>query len=128
MTLADVLAVLAVLGGVAGIGSLFYVIPTRKKILAEASKTSADASLVVSESAAILLQPLQARIRELEAEVGGLRSTVRGLDDDLARERMTSQEERRVAQVTISNLKSEIRNRDQRIAALLHPPNNGLYP
>lgn len=130
--LAIVLSVLAALGGLSGIVALFYVLPTYRKLSAEARKSGAEASQVVAQGATILLEPLQRRVTELDneaiaarQEVSRLRVAIFDLQNTLEREREASREERRVSQETIRELKGHVHSRDMRIKMLESRGRNG---
>lgn len=100
-TLATILAAIGILGGLGGIAAIIYIVPTYRKLNAEAKKAGAEASELVAQSAALLLAPLKAYILELESQVTALNGA-------LSLERRTSQE-------TISGLRLEIAKKDRRL-------------
>ncbi len=119
---ANAVSVLTLAGGLAGVVSLFYVRPTRRKLVNEAQKAGAEASQIVAAGATILLQPLQSRVQELEDETHRLREKLVQADREaselrvaLERERETSREEREVSQEVIRTLKLQLLERDQLI-------------
>lgn len=116
-TIGVVLSIVTALGALSGVVALFYVRPTYRKLDAEAKKIGAEASEIIAQGATILLAPLQ-------QQVVGLQDQVKALELSLAQERRTSQEERLLAQQTITGLRLEILKKDQRLIEFEEHLNN----
>jgi uncharacterized protein YlxW (UPF0749 family) len=114
-TLGVVLSVFAAIGGLTGLAAMLYVLPTYRKLNAEAKKAGAEASEVVAKGATLLLVPLQGQVVGLQGQVSNLQGQVAALETTLAQERRTSQEERLVSQETIAGLRVEIARKDRRL-------------
>jgi hypothetical protein len=78
-----VFALIGTLGGGGALIALLKLRADKRKILAEAGKTSADAAAVIQGSAVALLTPLHDEIGRLRGEVDELRGLVRQLSADL---------------------------------------------
>lgn len=80
---ASVFAAIGALGGTSALIALLKLRADKRKILAEAGKTSADAAAVIQGSAVALLQPLREEIARLSGEVTELRGKVHTLSVEL---------------------------------------------
>lgn len=78
-----VFGVIGALGGTSALIALLKLRADKRKIFAEAGKSSADAAAVIQGSAVALLQPLHDEIGRLRGEVTELRGQVRTLTAEL---------------------------------------------
>lgn len=72
-------ALLAAIGGVAGITALLKIGPERKKITAEAFRAGVDSTQVLSNTAVALLEPYAEQIKFLRSELAGAREEITSL-------------------------------------------------
>lgn len=99
-----ILGLIALLGGGGGIWSVFNLRATRRKMIADADKTTVDTATALGSFAIeVFLDPLKTRVRELEAEVNQLRERVR---------------EARDAEEEVDRLKRKLRAAEAEIIAL----------
>lgn len=69
-------AVLAAIGGIAGITALLKIGPERKKITAEAFRAGVDSTQVLSNTAVSLLDPYLEQITFLRSELASARDEI----------------------------------------------------
>lgn len=69
-------ALLAAIGGIAGITALLKIGPERKKITAEAFRAGVDSTQVLSNTAVSLLDPYTEQIKFLRSELASAREEI----------------------------------------------------
>lgn len=100
-------------GAGGGVTALFYVRPTRRKMVEEAKKAGAEAANLITNANVQLLEVMQRRVNELEAKLAIAEHQADALHKQLL-------EERRVSQDVTSDLRRQLVDRDLIIGQLNH--------